>query len=130
VLVVASGGGGIPVVKINNKYQGVDAVIDKDRAAALMGDLLQADMLVILTAVEKVALNFGKENEQLLDKMNLEEAKRYLAEGHFAAGSMGPKVEAVVDFISKNPTRSAIITHPDKLVESLNGQAGTTITFN
>lgn len=127
VVVVASGGGGIPVVKEGNKFKGVDAVIDKDWAGALLSDLLDAELFIILTAVEKVALNFGKENQQLLDKMTLEEAKKYLGEGHFAEGSMKPKIEAAVEFVSKLKNRKALITHNNTLKEGLEGKNGTWI---
>lgn len=127
VMVVASGGGGIPVVKENDQYRGVDAVIDKDKAAALMGDLLQADRLIILTAVAKVALNYGQPNEEYLAELTVTEAQKYLAAGHFAAGSMGPKIEAVIDFLSKNPKRQALITSPDSLPAALKHQDGTWI---
>lgn len=127
-IVVAGGGGGIPVVKKGKRYEGVDAVIDKDRASALMAELLDANMLIILTAVEKVALNFGKEDEKWLDNMNVEEAEEYMKEGHFAEGSMKPKIEAVINFVKSDPDKKALITHFKTLREALNGKNGTWIT--
>lgn len=127
-VVIASGGGGIPVIMKDDNLQGVDAVIDKDKSAALMGDELNADLLIILTAVEKAALDFGKENQTEIDKMTISEARKYLAEGHFAPGSMKPKVEAIVDFIEKNPDRKALITSANKLPEAMEEKSGTWIT--
>ncbi len=115
-IVIAVGGGGIPVVQ-NQKGElrelsGVYAVIDKDRASALLAQQIGADLLLISTAVEKVALNFGKPNEKWLDHMTLAEAKQYLAEGmHFAKGSMAPKIEAVINFL-ENGGKKALITDP------------------
>lgn len=127
-IVIASGGGGIPVIMKNGGLQGVDAVIDKDKSAALMGDELNADILIILTAVEKAALDFGKENQTEIDTMTVSEAKKYLEEGHFAPGSMKPKVEAIIDFIEKKPERKALITCADKLPEAMEEKSGTWIT--
>lgn len=127
VIVVASGGGGIPVVEKSQQLTGVDAVIDKDRAAALLGILLKAQVLIILTAVEKVSLNYGKPNEKKLDKLNLKQAKQYMKEGHFAEGSMKPKIEAVISFIEKDPARRVIITHAHTLSQALAGKNGTHI---
>ena len=130
--VIAVGGGGIPVVH-NTKGElrqlgGVYAVIDKDRATGLLANEINADLLLISTAVEKVALNFGKENEQWLDSMTLAEAKQYLAEGtHFAPGSMAPKIEAVVTFLEKGG-KKALITDPPNIARALRGETGTFIT--
>ncbi len=130
--VIAVGGGGIPVVH-NTKGElrelaGVYAVIDKDRATSLLAKELDADLLLISTAVEKVALNFGKENEEWLDHMTLAEAKQYLAEGiHFAPGSMAPKMEAVVTFL-ENGGKKALITNPPNIARALKGETGTFIT--
>jgi len=128
-LVIASGGGGIPVIMKDNKLSGIDAVIDKDRSAALMGDLLDADMLIILTAVPQVAINFGKENEKWLDNMTITEAKSYSEAGHFAPGSMKPKVEACIDFVenSTDTSRQSIITDATHLLNAINGDGGTHI---
>lgn len=131
-IVIAVGGGGIPVVQ-NKKGElrelsGVFAVIDKDRASALLAQKIGADLLLISTAVEKVALNFGKPNVQWLDRMTLAEAKQYLAEGtHFAKGSMAPKIEAVISFL-ENGGKQALITDPANIARALRGETGTFIT--
>ncbi len=131
-IVIAVGGGGIPVVQ-NKKGElrelsGVFAVIDKDRASALLAQKIGADLLLISTAVEKVALNFGKANVQWLDRMTLAEAKQYLAEGtHFAKGSMAPKIEAVISFL-ENGGKQALITDPANIARALRGETGTFIT--
>ncbi|MBK8987423.1 MAG: carbamate kinase [Chloroflexi bacterium] len=130
-IVIAVGGGGIPVVQ-NKKGElrelsGVFAVIDKDRATALLAQEIGADLLLISTAVEKVAINFGKPNQQWLDRMTLAEAKQYLAEGtHFASGSMAPKIEAVVSFL-ENGGKQALITDPANIARALRGETGTFI---
>ncbi len=130
-IVIAVGGGGIPVVQ-NKKGElrelsGVFAVIDKDRASALLAQQIGADLLLISTAVEKVALNFGKPDEQWLDRMTLAEAKQYLAEGkHFAKGSMAPKIEAVVSFL-EGGGKEALITDPANIARALRGETGTFI---
>lgn len=126
-LVVACGGGGIPVTSEGNYLKGAAAVIDKDFASCLMAKDLDADFLVILTAVEKVAINFGKENEKWLDDLSVEEAKKYMEEGHFAPGSMLPKVQAAVDFASSRPGRTALITLLEKAKDGINGKTGTRI---
>ena len=131
-IVIAVGGGGIPVVQNTEgelrQLSGVYAVIDKDRATSLLANQLDADLLLISTAVEKVALNFGKENEVWLDSMTLAEAKQYLAEGiHFAPGSMAPKIEAVVTFL-ENGGKKALITDPANIARALRGETGTFIT--
>ena len=127
--VITVGGGGIPVIK-NEKgnLEGVAAVIDKDFASERLAEDVDADALVILTAVEQIYINFGKPNQKALDSMNCEEAEKYMAEGHFAPGSMLPKVEAAVKFARSKPGRKAIITSLDKAVEALNGKAGTVVT--
>lgn len=131
-IVIAVGGGGIPVVQ-NQKGElrelsGVFAVIDKDRASALLAQQIGADLLLISTAVEKVALNFGKPDVQWLDHMTLAEAKQYLAEGkHFASGSMAPKIEAVISFL-ENGGKQALITDPANIARALRGETGTFIT--
>ncbi len=130
-IVIAVGGGGIPVVKKDKicLLEGVEAVIDKDRSSSLLGKEIDANMLLILTAVDKVCINFNKENEQKLDSMTVEEAKKYIAEGHFAKGSMLPKIEACIDFIGDNKERVAIIASLDKAKDALDGKSGTRITF-
>ncbi len=126
-IVIACGGGGIPVIRNEvGSMRGVYAVIDKDLASALLAQTLRADLLLISTGVEKVALNFGKPNQQMLDKITLQEARQYIAEGHFAKGSMLPKIEAAIDFV-QNGGPKAIITNPDNLLRALRGEAGTEI---
>ncbi len=126
-IVVAGGGGGIPVKIENGKIIGVEAVIDKDRASALLAAELNADELIILTGVEKVCLNFGKPNQKDLDTLTLAEAEAYMNEGHFAKGSMLPKIEACVDFV-KMSGNDALITDMEKLAEAIDGKTGTRIT--
>jgi len=128
-LVICSGGGGIPVLKKDCQIDGIDAVIDKDRAASLLGDKVNADLLIILTAVEKVCLNFGGKDEKTLDEVNLKDLRKYLDESHFAEGSMKPKIEAIIKFIEKNKNRQALITKPDKLTEALEKKNGTWINY-
>ena len=128
-IVVTCGGGGIPVVEnADGTLEGVAAVIDKDFAAELLAEQVDADMLVILTEVEKVAINWGKPEQKNLDHMSLEEAARYCEEGHFAPGSMLPKVQAAMKFVRANPGKKAIITSLDKAIEALEGKTGTVIT--
>lgn len=130
-IVVTCGGGGIPVVENEDgTLEGVAAVIDKDFAAELLAEQIDADALVILTEVEKVAINWGKPEQKNLDHMTLEEAKRYCEEGHFAPGSMLPKVQAGMKFVTANPDKKAIITSLDKAIEALEGKTGTVITFD
>ena len=126
--VIAAGGGGIPVIW-EDKYhlKGVPAVIDKDFASECMAEQLDADMLIILTAVEKVAINYRKENEQWLSELTPEQARRYAAEGQFAPGSMLPKVEAAVKFAESKPGRKALITLLEKAKDGIAGKTGTTI---
>ncbi len=125
IVVIASGGGGIPVVD-DGEYEGVDAVIDKDLAGERLATSLNADLYMILTDVEKVAINFKKPNQRFLDVMTLEEAKRYYEEGHFPPGNMGPKVKAAMRFVERTG-REAIITSLDKVIEALEGKTGTRI---
>ena len=129
-IVIASGGGGIPVIRQGNHLKGVGAVIDKDFASCLLAKELNADFLIILTAVEKVALNFGKENETWLNNVTVEEARQYVAEGHFAPGSMLPKVEAGIAFAESGPERTALITLLEKARDGINGKTGTRIRLN
>jgi carbamate kinase len=123
--VVAVGGGGIPVIE-NNKgeIEGVEAVIDKDLASALFASSIDADMYLISTEVEKVAINFNKPNVQWLDKLSIEDAKKYLAEGQFGKGSMEPKVKAVLNFLERGG-KKALITNPDNMLRALHDETGT-----
>ena len=126
-IVITVGGGGIPVVKSDGWFEGVAAVIDKDRASAKLALDLHADMLVILTAVEKVSINFNKPNQIDLDEMSLEQAEKYIEEGHFAKGSMLPKVESCIDYLEKMITGKALITSLEKAKDALQGKTGTVI---
>lgn len=126
-IVIAGGGGGIPVIREGNHLKGVTAVIDKDFASCVLAKQLNADLLIILTAVEKVAINFNKPNIQWLSDLSPQEAKHYIEEGQFAAGSMLPKVEAAVEFASSAPGREAIITLLEKASDGIHGLTGTRI---
>ena len=127
IVVVAVGGGGIPVIEDEQgRLKGAAAVIDKDLATSLLARNLNADLLIISTAIEKVCLNFRKPDQKDIDRMTLAEAKRYLAEGHFAPGSMKPKVEAIVEFLESGG-KQALITDPSHLVAALEGKSGTWI---
>jgi carbamate kinase len=127
---IAAGGGGIPVAVAGNRYHEMTAVIDKDLVAAKLAELIGADLLVILTAVEKIAINFGKPDERDLNRMTVEEAERYMKEGHFGKGSMFPKVEAAVEFVRSGENRKALITGLDKAIDGIEGRTGTVITFH
>ena len=128
-VVVTVGGGGIPVVRNEaGDLEGVAAVIDKDLASEKLARDMDADALVILTAVEKVSINFKKPDQKDLDRMSAAEAKQYIKEGHFAPGSMLPKIEAALNFVESKPGRIVIITSLDKAVDAIEGRAGTTIT--
>lgn len=130
-IVISCGGGGIPVIEnADGSLEGVAAVIDKDFAAELLAEKVNADVLLILTEVEKVAINYNKPNQQNLDRMSLAEAATYCKEGQFAPGSMLPKVEAAMKFVRTFPDKKAIITSLDKAVEALSGNTGTKITFS
>ena len=126
-VVIASGGGGIPVIRRGNHLKGVGAVIDKDFASCLLAQQLNADFLIILTAVEKVALRFGTPEETWLDDITVDEAKQYMEEGHFAPGSMLPKVQAGVEFAESGEGRTALITLLQKAKDGVNGATGTRI---
>ena len=129
-IVISCGGGGIPVVEnADGSMEGVAAVIDKDFAAELLAEQVEADVLMILTEVEKVAINFNKPDQKNLDNLNLEDAVKYIEEGQFAPGSMLPKVEAAMKFVRANPNKKAIITSLDKAIEALEGKTGTAISF-
>ena len=127
VIVIASGGGGIPVLEDGEgNYQGIEAVIDKDLAGERLAEIVDADIFLILTDVENAKINYGKANEKSLGKITFKEAKQYFDEGHFLAGSMGPKVKACLRFL-ENGGKKAIITSLDKALEALKEQSGTII---
>ena len=126
-LVICCGGGGIPVVHNGNHLTGASAVIDKDWTSSLLAAEIDADVFIILTAVEKVAVNFGKPDQQWLDDITVEEARQYAAEGQFAAGSMLPKVDAAIKFAESKKGRTAIITLLEKAREGIEGKTGTRI---
>ncbi len=129
-IVITCGGGGIPVVeKPDGTIEGTEAVIDKDFAAELLAEQVDADVLMILTEVERVSLNFNTPEQRDLSELNLADAARYCEEGHFAAGSMLPKVQAAMKFVRANPSKHAVITSLDKAIEALNGESGTVITY-
>jgi len=130
LVVIACGGGGIPVYKTEgNHLKGAAAVIDKDFASCTLAQQLDADMLIILTAVEKVAINFGKPDQQWLDSLTPEQALAYAEEGQFAPGSMLPKVQAAVEFAQSKPGRTALITLLEKAKDGINGKTGTSISM-
>ena len=127
IVVVAVGGGGIPVIENpDGTLTGVEAVIDKDFGSALLANMISADLFIISTAVEKVAINYNKPNMQWLDRMTVAEAKHYMAEGHFAKGSMLPKIQAILRFMEKGG-KQALITNPENISRALNGETGTWI---
>ena len=126
LVVIAAGGGGIPVVREGSRLRGVDAVIDKDRASALLARSLHADLLLFSTAVDRVALHFNRPDEVRLDQLTSEEAQRYLEDGEFPAGSMGPKIEAALDYLRAGGRR-VVITSPDRLAAAVMGDGGTEI---
>ena len=128
-VVITVGGGGIPVVVRDGMLYGTPAVIDKDYASEKLAELIDADMLVILTAVEKVAINFGKPDVHWLSSMDLEEAEKYCGQGQFAPGSMLPKVRAGMEFAASKKGRVALITSLDKALQALNGETGTRISM-
>ena len=125
-IVVACGGGGIPVADENGALNGVDAVIDKDLASSLLAIDIKAEVLMFLTTVERVALNYNTPQQIDLERLSLEEAQQYLSEGQFPPGSMGPKIEAAVEFVENGGER-AIVCRPEYVVEALAGRAGTVI---
>ena len=126
-VVITVGGGGIPVVRKDGRLCGISAVVDKDFASEKLAELIDADMLIILTAVEKVAINYAKPNEQRLDTLTPDEARSYIAENQFAPGSMLPKVEASIAFAESKSGRSAMITKLEKAAEGIAGKTGTRI---
>ena len=130
-VIVTCGGGGVPVVRRGDgTLQGVAAVIDKDFAAELLAESIGADVLLILTEVEKVCLNFRKPDQKDLDCISVAQAEKYIQEGHFDPGSMLPKVQAAVKFAKANPGKRAIISSLYKAVDALDGRTGTCITLN
>lgn len=126
-VVIAGGGGGIPVTADGNHLKGTSAVIDKDFCSCLMAELVDADLLIILTAVEKCAINFGKPNQKWLDNITVAEAKEYCLQGHFASGSMLPKVEAAIKFAESASERKSLITLLEKAKDSIDGKTGTVV---
>lgn len=129
-LVIAGGGGGVPVIITDKGLEGVPAVIDKDRSSALLADKIDADKLIILTAVDHVYVNYGKPDEKAFKTLNVAEAQKYMKEGQFAAGSMLPKIEACLSFVEGHPEREALITSLDGLDDALAGKVGTVIRDN
>lgn len=127
VIVITVGGGGIPVIEENNELKGIAAVIDKDLASEKLAEDINADILIMLTAVERVAINFGKPEQKNLDVVSVNEMKQYSNEGHFAPGSMLPKVEAGIRFVESKPGRKTIITSLEKVNKALIGLSGTII---
>ena len=127
-VVVSTGGGGVPVFEVDGEYTGVPAVIDKDRSSALLARKLKADMLVILTAVEKVCVNFNTPDQKAIDVMDIAQARAYIEEGQFAPGSMLPKVEACIDYVEQFPAGKALITSLECAAAGLRGETGTVIT--
>jgi carbamate kinase len=127
-VVVTVGGGGIPVVRDEEgNLKGTRSVIDKDRASSLLARNISADLLLISTGVEQVALNFAQPDQVWLDRMTLAEAKQYYADGHFPPGNMGPKVEAIIEYLEANPDGQALITDPWNIERALDGETGTWI---
>ena len=127
-ILIAAGGGGIPVYYKDDKLVGLEAVIDKDFAAAKLAEIIDADVLLILTAVDTIKINYGQPDEQSISQMTLDQARQYIAEGQFAPGSMLPKVEASIKFVSTGGGRQSIITTPEGALDAINGLTGTKIT--
>ena len=127
-ILIAAGGGGIPVYYKDDKLVGLEAVIDKDFAAAKLAEIIDADILLILTAVDTIKINYGQPDEQSISQMTLDQARQYITEGQFAPGSMLPKVEASIKFVSTGGGRQAIITTPEGALDAINGLTGTKIT--
>jgi carbamate kinase len=127
ILVIAAGGGGIPVYLKKNELHGTEAVIDKDLASQCLANSINAELLLILTDVEHVYLNYLSKNKKAIRKMTLKEAEKYMDEGHFLEGSMKPKIQAAINFLKKGG-KKVIITHPNKIIEALNNRTGTLIT--
>lgn len=129
-IVIAAGGGGIPVFSYDDTYHGVPAVIDKDRTSAKLAGDIKADMLVILTAVDKVAINYGKPDQTDIDAMTVAEARAYIEQCQFAPGSMLPKVQACIEFLQQHQGGTALITSLERAAEGLRGETGTVVTWN
>jgi carbamate kinase len=128
VLIIACGGGGIAVEQLpSGELHGLEAVIDKDRASALLAIQMKADLLMIPTGVPRVAIRFGRPDQQWLDRLTVEQARAYAAEGHFGAGSMGPKIEALIKFASGRPGGRGVITNAENIERALRGETGTWI---
>jgi carbamate kinase len=127
IVVIAAGGGGIPVIRTENGYEGVSAVVDKDLAASILASSIKEELFIMLTDVDKVALNFNTPLQKNLSCLTLRDAKRYLKEGHFPPGSMGPKIEAAIHFL-EHGGKKVIITNPENLLKAIQGEAGTHIT--
>lgn len=127
-VVIACGGGGIPVIEQQHALKGASAVIEKDCIAGRLASDLKADSLIILTSVDNVYRNFGKENQQPIGRMSVEEAKGYMEEGQFEEGTMLPKIEAAIEYLEKVPTGSVLITSLQKVKDAVRGKAGTLIT--
>ncbi|MDX1357379.1 MAG: carbamate kinase [Clostridia bacterium] len=125
--VIAVGGGGIPIVEEDGKYMGINAVIDKDHASGMLATKLKADVFIISTAVDNVCINYGKPDERKISAISIDEIRKLKDEGHFAPGSMLPKIEAAIKYIENGGTK-AIITSPENLLKSIKGKAGTIIT--
>lgn len=126
-LLVVSGGGGVPVVELDGKFEGIDAVVDKDKSSCLIAEQIEADFFVLLTAVEQVALNFGTPEQINLADVSVEEMEGYAAQGHFAPGSMLPKIEAAINFAKSAPGRCSLITSLDQALAGIQGKAGTRV---
>jgi carbamate kinase len=124
IIVIAAGGGGIPVVRRKDRLYGIEAVIDKDRASSILARDLQADLFIITTDTDRVYINYKKPGQRALDRVNIEEAKRHYSDGQFPPGNMGPKIEAVVEFL-EHGGRHAIITSPEHLGDAVDGKTGT-----
>jgi carbamate kinase len=125
-IVIAGGGGGIPVIRVGNELKGIEAVIDKDLLSGVLAKMIKADYLMLLTGVEKVSINYKQANQKELDEIDVTEAEKYLDQGHFPKGSMAPKICAALEFV-KNGGGKAFITSLDKLCEALEGKTGTSI---
>jgi len=130
VLVITAGGGGVPVIVDDKKITGIEAVIDKDHAASFLAEQLDAEKLIILTSVSGVSINYGKPDEKLIESATVEEMKKYVRDGYFAAGSMLPKVLAAIKFVESGPNRETIIASLDDASAALKGQSGTRITLH
>ncbi len=124
IIVIAVGGGGVPVVRRDDRLFGIEAVIDKDRASSILAQSLKADLFIISTDAEKVCLNFKKQDQKELDRLTVEKAKEYMHDGHFPPGNMGPKIESVVNYIEAGGSH-AIITTPENLGRAVDGETGT-----